>query len=120
MPEAPLTLAQGKVETWACAVVHCLGTVNFLLDKSEEPHLTAGQFAEWFGVGKSTGSAKARIISKALGIGLFDPRWSLPSKLRDNPLAWMITVNGLIVDARQAPREIREEAARRGLIPYLP
>ncbi len=49
-----------------------------------------------------------------------DPAWCLPSKLADNPLAWMIQVNGLIVDARTAPRAIQEEAFRRGLIPYIP
>ena len=29
-------------------------------------------------------------------------------------------INGLVVDAREAPREIQEEALRGGLIPYLP
>jgi hypothetical protein len=38
----------------------------------------------------------------------------------ENPMAWMIQVNGLIVDARQTPREIQEEAFRRGPIPYIP
>lgn len=32
----------------------------------------------------------------------------------------MIEVNGLILDVRNAPREIQEEAFRRRLIPYLP
>jgi hypothetical protein len=32
----------------------------------------------------------------------------------------MITVNGLIIDARSAPRHIQEEAFRKGLIPYIP
>jgi hypothetical protein len=38
----------------------------------------------------------------------------------DNPLAWMIQVNGLVADARRLPREIQEEAFRKGLIPYIP
>ena len=29
-------------------------------------------------------------------------------------MAWLIQVNGLIVDARKAPREVQEEAFRRG------
>ena len=29
-------------------------------------------------------------------------------------------INGLVVDAREAPLEIQEEAVLRGLIPYLP
>jgi hypothetical protein len=51
---------------------------------------------------------------------LMDPQWTLPSKLDDNPLVWMLSVNGLIMDIRDAPREAQEEALRRGLIPYLP
>jgi hypothetical protein len=40
--------------------------------------------------------------------------------MEDNPLAWMITVNGLIVDARYLPRDIQEVAYEKGLIPSLP
>jgi hypothetical protein len=29
-------------------------------------------------------------------------------------------INGLVVDAREAPQKIQEEAVRLGLIPYLP
>lgn len=49
-----------------------------------------------------------------------DPNWTLPSLMDHNPMAWMITVNGLIIDARHAPREIQEAAYRKGLIPYIP
>jgi hypothetical protein len=37
----------------------------------------------------------------------------------DNPVAWLIQVDGFTVDARRASREIQEEAFRRGMIPYL-
>ena len=37
-----------------------------------------------------------------------------------HPLAWMISVNGFLVDARFMPAEIRAETRRRGLIPDLP
>jgi hypothetical protein len=50
----------------------------------------------------------------------FDPNWTLPSKVDENPLIWMIQVNGLIVDARHEPREIQVEAFLKGLIPYIP
>ena len=44
----------------------------------------------------------------------------MPSLIDENPMAWMISVDGFILDARQAPRAIQEEAFRKGLIPYLP
>jgi hypothetical protein len=48
------------------------------------------------------------------------PHWYRPSKMEDNPLAWMILVNGFAVDVRQMPRAIQEVAYQKGLIPYLP
>jgi hypothetical protein len=35
-------------------------------------------------------------------------------------MAWMIEVNGFVLDARHLKREVQEEAFRKGLIPYLP
>jgi len=49
-----------------------------------------------------------------------DPNWCLPSMLDDNPLAWMITLNGFVMDVRTLPREIQEVAYQKGLIPYIP
>ena len=56
----------------------------------------------------------------SLKIRQFDWRWCLPGKLADNPLAWLIELDGFIVDARHVSRDIQEDALRRGLIPYLP
>ena len=49
-----------------------------------------------------------------------DPNWCLPSKLDDNPMAWMIMVDGMVVDARYLPREMQEKAYKKGLIPFIP
>ena len=43
-----------------------------------------------------------------------------PSKMDRNPMAWLISVTGLLLDARLAPREVQEIAFRKGLILYLP
>jgi len=116
----PSPLATGKVESWAAGILYALGTVNFLFDKRQTPHLRADDLCALLGVSTSTTSAKAKTIRDLLDMVPLDPRWCLPSKLADNPLAWMIQVNGLIMDARTAPRAIQEEAFRRGLIPYIP
>lgn len=116
----PSPLVKGKPEQWACAAVYVIGSTNFLHDKSQLPHLPLGKLCELFGIGKSTATAKARSIEKMMGITYFDPRWTLPSKLSSNPVAWMIQVNGFMVDARRMPMEIQEEAFRLGLIPFVP
>jgi hypothetical protein len=116
----PSPLANGHVQTWACAMVYALGSVNFLFDKSQTPSMSAADLCAVFGVSKSTGAAKSKIVRDALKMGQLDPRWTRPSKLADNPMAWMIMVNGLIVDVRDLPRELQEAAFARGRIPYLP
>ena len=116
----PSPLASGRPNTWACGIIYALGFVNFLFDKSQEPYMNATDLCRSFGVSKSTGSAKSKIVRDNLGMMQMHPNWCLPSKLDDNPIAWMIMVNGVIVNARQLPREIQEIAYRKGLIPYIP
>jgi hypothetical protein len=55
-----------------------------------------------------------------LAPSLSDVQWYRPSKMADNPLTWMIMVDGFVVDVRQMPRDIQEVAYEKGLIPYLP
>jgi len=116
----PSPLAGGAVEIWASSILYTIGKVNFLFDKSQKPHMRAERLCEFLGTSKATVSAKAKRIMTILKIGLMDPRWCLPSKLENNPMAWMIQVDGFIVDARSMPLEIQEEALQRGLIPYIP
>jgi hypothetical protein len=116
----PSPLAKGKPNSWACGIIYALGFVNFLFDKSFEPHMSAAELCEGFGVSKSTGSNKSSQIRKIMDMVQFDPNWCLPSLVDDNPLAWMIMVDGMVVDARRLPLPIQEVAYEKGLIPYVP
>lgn len=116
----PSPLPRGRANVWACGIVYTIGFVNFLFDKSFPPYMSAEDLCAAFGVAKSTGYNKSREIRNLFDIMQFDPRWTLPSLMEDNPMAWLVSVNGLIVDVRHAPRPIQEEAFRKGLIPYLP
>ena len=116
----PSPLVTGTLQTWACGIVYALGTVNFLFDRSQIPSMSAAELCTGFGVSKSTGSAKAKVVRDALDMSQMDPQWYRPSKMDENPMAWMIMVNGFVVDVRQMPRDIQEAAYAKGLIPYLP
>ena len=116
----PSPVASGQPRTWACGIVYVLGRINFLSDKSFSPHMTTADLCAAFDVGESTVHAKARAIEKAIGVGPFDPQWTLPSLVEKNPLFWMAEVNGLLVDLRDMPREIQEIAFQDRLIPYIP
>lgn len=116
----PSPLARGKENVWAAAAVHAVGRVNFLDDSSRTPHCKPTLIYKHFGIAESTGQNKSKEIRDLLKMGHFAPEWTLPSELANNPMAWMIQVNGFIIDARHAPVEVQRAAAERGLIPCVP
>ncbi len=52
-----LPLVQGKPNTWAADIVHALGMVNFLFDKTQTPHVSTAELYKHFEVSASTGQA---------------------------------------------------------------
>jgi len=118
--EEGLPIESGKPISWASGIVHAIGWVNFLGDPSHKPYMTTTELAAGFGVSVGTMLTKSKTIRDELEIIALDPDWCLPALLADNPLAWMIKVNGFIMDARYAPTEIQQEAYQMGLIPFIP
>jgi hypothetical protein len=116
----PSPLASGRAKTWAAGILYALGQMNFLFDKSQTPHLSADQLCALFDVSQNSASAKAKLIRDTFKMYQLDHNWMLPSRMDDNPLVWMVMVNGYIVDIRNLPREVQEEAYRKGIIPYMP
>jgi hypothetical protein len=117
----PSPLTRGRPEGWACAVLYTLGSVNFLFDKTQTPHLSAKDLCALFKVSQSNASAKARDIERMLRIGMLDPEWFRPSQIEDNPAAWLFeTREGLILDARFVPRALQQVLHEMGIIPFIP
>lgn len=116
----PSPILRGKENVWAAAAVHAVGRVNFLDDPAQSPHCKPKVIYEYFGIGESTGQSKSKEIRNLLKMGSMSPEWTLPSILADNPLAWLVQVNGLIVDIRGMPIELQQRAVEKGLIPYIP
>jgi hypothetical protein len=116
---APSAL-RGKSNGWAAGIVQALGRVNFLTDPSQTPHMAAAEIAKGFGVSQATMMSKAGVIREGLDLVPFHPDWYVPGRLEDNPLVWMLEVNGFVMDIRMAPREAQIAAYEIGLIPYVP
>lgn len=116
----PSPLTRGKAESWACGIVRAISFANFLGDPSQPLHMKMTDIDEGFGVSEATGSAKSMLIRNLLEINRFDAEWTLPGRMDDNPLIWMLQVNGLIMDIRDCPREAQVVAFKNGLIPYIP
>lgn len=116
----PSPFLSGPEKTWAAGIIHALGSVNLLFDKTQSPHLTADDLSFWFELGKSTISSKSKVIRDMLKIYLMDPHWCLPSKIMGNPFIWIVSCDGCIVDIREAPYSIQIAALEAGVIPFIP
>jgi len=116
----PSPLLKGRVKSWACGITYAIGFVNFLFDRSQDPFMSAADLCAAFGVSKNTGGNKSKEVRDILKTFQHDPNWCLPSEMDNNPMAWLISVNGFMVDARNAPRQIQELAYKKGIIPYIP
>lgn len=116
----PSPLLKGKENVWAAAAVHAVGRINFLDDPSQTPHCKPKAIYEFFGIGESTGQSKSKEVRDLLKMGPMSPEWTLPSRLGENPLVWMLHVNGLIADIRGMPIEVQQMAFDKGLIPFIP
>ena len=116
----PSPLVSGKPNTWACGIIRTIGWVNFLDDRSRKPHLKLTAIDKILGVSESTGQGKSKVIRNMLKIRQFDPHWTLPSLMDDNPMIWLLEIDGFIQDIRDFPRQLQEVAFLKGLIPFIP
>jgi hypothetical protein len=116
----PSPILRGNPEIWACGILYALGTVNFLFDKSQTPHMRADELCAACGVSQSSGANKAKLIREIFKMYQLDPNWCLPSLVDESPMVWILQVNGMMVDVRHMPREVQEIAYKKGLIPYIP
>lgn len=116
----PSPLLKGKEQAWAAATIHAIGRANFLDDPTQAPHCKSKVIYEFFGIAESTGQNKSKEIRGLLKIDQFSPEWTLPSRLANNPMVWMLQINGFIVDIRHQPLELQEAAYKQGLIPFIP
>src|SRR3954467_12473361 len=103
----PSPLERGEPRIWAAGAVYELGSANFLFDRSLEPFMTADQLAAGLGVVKTTMANKARRIRDLLALAPLEPELCRRDILAVHPLAWLVAVDGFIVDARQLPPELQ-------------
>lgn len=116
----PSPLARGDLRIWAAGVVYALAQVNFLFDRSQTPHLSADRLSDLLQVKKTTMANKGKLVRDTVGLTHFDAEFMRRELVDSSPLAWMLEVDGIVIDARRLPCALQVEAHRRGLIPYVP
>ena len=87
----------GRIEIWSAAVIHALGTINFLFDKSSKPYVSATEIYEYFGTKQSTTSQKSKKIRDMFNMTYFDSDFSTGAVEQNNPFNNLSLVNGLMV-----------------------
>jgi hypothetical protein len=110
----------GKAAGWAAGIAYSVGWVNFLSDPSRPHHMKAEDMARAIGVSLATLMNRSRVIREGLRLRRMCPPFATRDMLESNPLVWLVMVDGLPYDIREAPRHVQEEAVRKGLIPFVP
>lgn len=95
----PSPLERGDLRIWAAAVVYTIGSLNFLFDPSQRPHLSASQLCRLMDVSEATVANKSRRIRDQLQLVPFDPELSRREIAEHSPFRTLVEVDGLIVPA---------------------
>ena len=95
----------GQPQVWAAAIIHALGTINFLFDKSFEPYVSINEINDFFGTSKSTSGNKSKQIRDLLKLNHWNNEFSTKKMNESNPFANLVMVDGLIVPLDSIPEE---------------
>jgi len=87
----------GKVEIWAAAIIHALGTINFLFDRSQTPHTTVREIHEFFDTKESTVGNKSKEIRDMLKLRRWDEEFGTREMREQNPYKRMTMHGGFII-----------------------
>ena len=107
---------RGRLENWAAAVIYATAQVNFAFDKSQEPHTTPDEIADFFGVSKNTASQKAQIIRKLFKMRHWDEEFSTAEMAKRNPFRNFMMIDGIIVDVNALPENIKLQLLEMGIV----
>jgi len=115
----PSPVSTGAPASWAAGITHTDGTVNFVFDRSGSPHVSAAERYQAFGVAESTGQGKSKRVRDVLAMRSFDPDWTLPSRLANNPMVWTVSINGFVLGAHSLERDQQALVHAGGMIPFV-
>ena len=98
----------GRPEIWAVAIIHAIGTVNFLYDRASDPHLTSEELNAFYGTSGNTISGKSKLIRDMFKLKYYDREFSTKRMRDKNPYDQFVLVDGLITPIDMLPPDIQE------------
>ena len=99
----------GKIEIWAASIIHTLGLINFLFDKSGKPYISVSEINDYFGTKQSTVTGKSKQIRDLLKLSYFDKDFSIRTMRNSNPMENMVMLDGFIVPLDSIPEDLQEK-----------
>ncbi|KJU87401.1 hypothetical protein MBAV_000409 [Candidatus Magnetobacterium bavaricum] len=70
-------VAKGHINTWACAILYTLCSVNRLFEDEQELHINASDLCNDFEISINTALSKSGVVAEILQINDNDPIWCL-------------------------------------------
>jgi hypothetical protein len=98
----------GQPRVWAAAIIHALGSINFLFDKSFEPYITLDELTNFFGTTKSTTVNKSKQIRDMLKFNYYDKEFSIGKMQIANPFKNLVMMDGFIVPLETLSEEYQQ------------
>lgn len=103
----------GRIEIWAAAVIHALGTINFLFDKSNKPYASVDDICQFFSTAKSTTGQKSKAIRDMFKLFYFDKDFSRADVKANDPFAMMrsnVFLDGMPIPLTALPEDLQKAA----------
>jgi len=108
----PVPFLKGKLEIWAAAIIHALGSINWMFDRGNKYYTPAADINEFFGTNGSSTSNKARLIRDMLDIEQGDPDFSTQDTKDNDPLAKFVLLDGIVVPITMLPVALQEQVKK--------
>ncbi|MBN20461.1 MAG: hypothetical protein CL678_04160 [Bdellovibrionaceae bacterium] len=89
----------GRLNIWAASVIHQIGRINFLYDKSFQPYVSMGDIADYFETSKKTIGPKATQIEQMFKMRHFHPDFSTVQMMEKSLFRNLVLIDGFIVPA---------------------
>ena len=95
----------GKSEVWAAGIIHALGSINQLFDKSAKPHATVDEVNAFFKTNEALTIERSRQIQEILHLGCWNDEFCIDKMRLTNPFNKLVFINGCLVPLSSVPAE---------------
>ncbi|WP_244835288.1 DUF6398 domain-containing protein [Clostridium sp. BJN0001] len=83
-------LMKGKSESWACGLVHALGTINGLFDSKNDISLKVSDLYKAFNISSSTGLNKSKDVRKLLSLDENSDKWKISKNMQNEQFRFLV------------------------------